>query len=195
MVKLTLPTDSAARKDVPVLRACLNYFPAAIAAVARISMIGDRKHNPENTGAPFHARGKSMDHGDCIVRHTMDMEDLKALIMRDKPLIARLHPAVPKLLEEAGYRAWRALADYQELAEQYADVPLAPAARLPEGKADLAEALNKSMARRGAQDALARAPEMPDMPTYRAQVCGQYDANKQRAPGENQIRPIDNDKW
>jgi hypothetical protein len=134
MTKLTLPTDSEERKSIPVLSGCLNYAPAAIAWFARISVKGDRKHNPENAGnPPFHARGKSMDHGDCIIRHTMDIEDLKAAIRRDGS--GGLHPSpvvVGQLLEEAAYRFWRAGIELQQLCEQYAGAPLAPAARLPE---------------------------------------------------------------
>jgi hypothetical protein len=128
-MKLTLPTDSAERKDVPVLSGCMNYFPAALAWIARISVKGDRKHNPENKGPPFHARGKSMDHGDCIVRHTMDIEDMKAAIARS-PVVP--YDAVDQLLEEAAYRAWRSCAELQELCEKYGAAPLAPAARLPD---------------------------------------------------------------
>lgn len=65
-----LPTDSAARKDLPLATGCLDYFPAALAAVAELSKKGNDKHNP---GQPLHhARGKSMDHADCVVRHLVD---------------------------------------------------------------------------------------------------------------------------
>lgn len=127
MVKLTLPTDSAERKKIPVLSGVLNYFPAALAGVARISEAGNAKHNP---GEPLHhARGKSMDHGDCIIRHTMDMEDLKAAIGRG--LLAANSDIRNQLLEEARCRAWRALAELQELEEAFGGAPLAPGARLP----------------------------------------------------------------
>lgn len=130
-MNLTLPTDSDERKDVPVLSGCMNYFPAALAWIARISVKGDRKHNPENAGnPPFHARGKSMDHGDCIVRHTMDIEDLKAHLKRTD-LVPNNSPAIHQLLEEAAYRAWRSCAELQQLCEDYGGAPLAPAARLP----------------------------------------------------------------
>src|SRR5690606_15836721 len=43
---LTLPTDSAERKKYPLLRGLLNYFPAALARVSRISYEGNEKHNP-----------------------------------------------------------------------------------------------------------------------------------------------------
>ena len=62
-----LPTDSNVRKDVPLARGVLDYFPAALAEVARLSIEGNRKHNP---GEDLHwARGKSSDHADCIMRH------------------------------------------------------------------------------------------------------------------------------
>lgn len=176
-----LPTDSAARKAIPVCTGCLDYAPdaiaelidllesgdeiqdptsndvlvllpargdrtaspqlvqvcldllqdelvgpptqcrsrllakrwgAAFAEVARISKAGNDKHNP---GEPLHhARGKSMDHADCIARHT---------------------------LEEGGFdgefrhsacRAWRALMLRQEQLEAQG-LPLARAAWLPDG--------------------------------------------------------------
>lgn len=63
----TLPTDSQERKDIPIARGFLDYFPAAVAEVARLSKAGNDKHNP---GEELHwARGKSMDHADCIMRH------------------------------------------------------------------------------------------------------------------------------
>jgi dATP/dGTP diphosphohydrolase len=66
----SLPTDPKERKDVPITTGVLDYFPAAIAAVAKVSLCGNRQHNGD---APLHwARGKSMDHADCIVRHLMD---------------------------------------------------------------------------------------------------------------------------
>lgn len=73
-----LPTDSKARKDIPLARGCLDYFPDALAAVAELSRKGNDKHNP---GQPLHwSREKSFDHADCIVRHllergTVDPED------------------------------------------------------------------------------------------------------------------------
>jgi hypothetical protein len=74
----TLPTDSAARKAVPMARGLLDYFPAALAEVARLSQAGNDKHNPGEE--LHHARGKSTDHADCIIRHlaergTVDEDD------------------------------------------------------------------------------------------------------------------------
>jgi hypothetical protein len=40
-----LPLGSAARKDIPLARGVLDYFPAALAAVAELSRKGNEKHN------------------------------------------------------------------------------------------------------------------------------------------------------
>jgi Domain of unknown function (DUF5664) len=65
-----LTTDSDARKEIPLATGVLDYFPDALADVARLSKIGNDKHNP---GEPLHwARGKSMDQADCILRHMID---------------------------------------------------------------------------------------------------------------------------
>lgn len=65
-----LPTDSKARKEIPMARGCLDYFPKALAAVAELSQKGNDKHNP---GQELHwSREKSSDHADCIMRHLVD---------------------------------------------------------------------------------------------------------------------------
>jgi hypothetical protein len=70
MIDPHLPVDSAARKVVPLATGVLDYFPDALAAVARLSQIGNDKHNP---GQPLHwSRDKSNDHADCILRHMID---------------------------------------------------------------------------------------------------------------------------
>ncbi len=120
----TLPTDSQARKEIPIVSGCLDYFPAALAGVARVSKQGNDKHNP---GQPLHhARGKSTDHADCIVRHLIDLQGLLAEMSRTP------YPdGVPQIaLDEVSRLAWRALALSQELHERFG-APLAPAARLP----------------------------------------------------------------
>src|ERR1039457_3446934 len=64
-----LPTDSKARKDTPIASGVLDYFPLALAAVARLSLVANEKHTP---GEPMHwAREKSTDHADCLIRHFM----------------------------------------------------------------------------------------------------------------------------
>lgn len=65
-----LPITSDARKNIPLATGLLDYFPDALAAVARLSKIGNDKHNP---GEPLHwSREKSSDHADCIMRHMLD---------------------------------------------------------------------------------------------------------------------------
>lgn len=67
---MSLPTDSKARKGVPICTGALDYFPDALAAVARLSLKANEKHNP---GQPLHwSKGKSNDHADCLVRHLLE---------------------------------------------------------------------------------------------------------------------------
>lgn len=67
---MTLPTDSKERKRTPITTGVLDYFPDAIAEVARVSFVGNEQHNP---GEPLHwAREKSTDHADCIARHLLE---------------------------------------------------------------------------------------------------------------------------
>ena len=62
-----LPTDSKARKAIPMASGLLDYFPAALAEIAKVSFAGNEQHNP---GEPLHwSRGKSNDHADTILRH------------------------------------------------------------------------------------------------------------------------------
>lgn len=107
-----LPSDSKARKDIPMARGLLDYFPAALAEVAKVSKAGNDKHNPGEE--MHHARGKSSDHADCIVRHLADRGNVD-------PDDNQRHSA--KL-------AWRALALLQEELEAEG-APLARGARLP----------------------------------------------------------------
>jgi hypothetical protein len=86
-----LPSDAAERKGTPICSGVLDYFPLAIAEIARVSKAGNDQHNP---GMPLHwARGKSTDHADCIARHLLD----RGTVDSD----GQLH---------SGKLAWRALA-------------------------------------------------------------------------------------
>ncbi len=67
---MNLPSASEERKAIPLCSGVLDYFPAALAEVAKLSKMGNDKHNP---GEPLHwTRGKSSDHADCIARHLID---------------------------------------------------------------------------------------------------------------------------
>ena len=62
--------DAKERKDRPIARGVLDYFPDALLEVARLSKIGNDQHNP---GQEMHwAKEKSTDHADCIIRHLID---------------------------------------------------------------------------------------------------------------------------
>jgi hypothetical protein len=66
--------ESKRRKDTPMCTGVLDYFPDALAAVARVSKKGNEKHNP---GQPLHwSRGKSNDHADCVIRHMATREEI-----------------------------------------------------------------------------------------------------------------------
>jgi hypothetical protein len=95
----TLPTDKDARKATPIATGVLDYFPLAIAEIARVSKAGNDQHNP---GQPLHwARGKSRDHADALVRHLLDRGKLDTDGMR-----------------HSAKAAWRALALLQEELEE-----------------------------------------------------------------------------
>lgn len=67
---MSLPTDAQERKEIPLARGLLDYFPDALCEVAHLSKKGNDQHNP---GQPMHwAREKSTDHDDCILRHMIE---------------------------------------------------------------------------------------------------------------------------
>lgn len=107
-----LPVDSAARKAIPMARGLLDYFPAALAAVANVSQVANEQHNP---GEPIHhARGKSGDHADCIARHLIDRGTVDSDGLRHSAKVA-----------------WRALALLQEELEREEGAPLPRGAKAP----------------------------------------------------------------
>ena len=67
---MTLPKDAQERKDTPIFSGVLKYFPDAVAAVARVSQVGNEQHNP---GSELHwDRTKSKDEYDSCQRHLLD---------------------------------------------------------------------------------------------------------------------------
>ena len=109
----SLPEDDAQRGLYPMAEGCLDYFPNAIAEVSRISYEGNQKHNP---GQPMHwSRGKSIDHRNKIIRHTVDstLENEAGV-------------------EHAAQAAWRALAYLQEKIERVRAVPVSRGSRVGE---------------------------------------------------------------
>ena len=92
---MSLPTEKNDRKERPIARGVLDYFPDALAEVARVSFIGNQQHNP---GEPLHwAREKSTDHADCVARHLIERGTIDTDGLRHTAKIA-----------------WRALAMLQE---------------------------------------------------------------------------------
>ena len=98
--KVLQPKTSAERKGEPIHSGVLMYFPDALAAVARVSKVGNDKHNP---GEPLHwARGKSTDQMDCLIRHALTPEEID--------------PDSGEI--EMAHTVWRALAQLQLLEEK-----------------------------------------------------------------------------
>ena len=65
-----LPLNPAERKRTPIASGVLDYFPDALAEVARCSFVGNEQHNP---GKPLHwDRSKSTDESDCLIRHFIE---------------------------------------------------------------------------------------------------------------------------
>jgi len=98
-----LPEDGTSRKAMPITTGVLDYFPAALVEVARISVAGNAQHNP---GQPLHwARGKSTDHADCITRHLIQRGTMDSDGMRHSAKVAwRALALLQEELEaEAGY--------------------------------------------------------------------------------------------
>lgn len=108
-MRRALPTESAKRKTYPMAAGLLDYFPDALSEVSHVSHMGNEKHNP---GEPLHhARGKSMDHADCIIRHLLNRGGFDGDV------------------RESAAMAWRALALLQEELERDLDLPLPRGAR------------------------------------------------------------------
>jgi hypothetical protein len=88
------PTQRYDWQQVRTLSDLFDVFAGALAAVAQVSWYGNEKHNP---GLPLHhARGKSMDHFDCIARHHVERGGF------DGPM------------RHSACKAWRALVALQE---------------------------------------------------------------------------------
>lgn len=107
--KRLLHTSSEERKTYAMARGLLDYFPDALAEVAKLSYLGNQKHNPGED--MHHARSKSTDHADCIMRH----------------LVGR--GGFDGDTRESAALAWRALALLQEELEREMNLSLPRGAR------------------------------------------------------------------
>jgi hypothetical protein len=124
-----IPQDDQTRKDAPMFRGLLGYFPAALFEVAAHSLDSDRKHTPGNVGGPHWARGKSADHEDTIIRHLIDAGPRRtsgAWKLWQK-LVALAAPKGSSAKDARRYHlrciAWRALALLQEDCEADGALP------------------------------------------------------------------------
>jgi hypothetical protein len=94
-VSTLLTQEAAARKGIPITTGVFDYFPRALAYVARVSKAGNDQHNP---GQPLHwDKSKSTDHADCIGRHLIERGTRDGL----------------DNLRHSGKLAWRALANLE----------------------------------------------------------------------------------
>ena len=95
-----LPTDAKERKNLPIGTGVLDYFPKALAEVARVSKVGNDQHNGPNS--PLHwDRSKSTDESDALIRHFFQRYDVD----NDGTL-------------HAAKMAWRSLSFLEKLIEQ-----------------------------------------------------------------------------
>lgn len=85
---------------VRTLSDLFDVFGAALAATAQVSWHGNEKHNP---GQPLHhARGKSMDHFDCIARHYVERGGFDGPMRHSACLVWRALAALQEHLEDKG---------------------------------------------------------------------------------------------
>ena len=76
---MSLPTDSKARKEIPLYEGVFKFFPDALACVAHRSYVVSAQHHP---GEPVRwNRAKSTDELDAMLRHMLD-EDWEAVAWR-----------------------------------------------------------------------------------------------------------------
>lgn len=105
----SLPEDAAARREYPMATGLLDYFPAALADVARLSWLATQQHHPDQP--MYWDRNKSTEHADKIIRHLVDRGGFDDKGLRHSTMVA-----------------WRALALLQEELET-AGAPRSRAAR------------------------------------------------------------------
>ncbi len=63
--------NAKTRKEIPMFRGLLAYFPRALRYVAQVSMAGNNQHHPDK---PLHwDKDKSTDEEDALIRHLTDV--------------------------------------------------------------------------------------------------------------------------
>lgn len=93
------------RKRIPLFSGLLMYFPDALMAVAHLSFIGNKQHNPDKP--MFWDRSKSGDEKDALMRHLIESGTLDSDgVLHDIKV------------------AWRALGNLQKTLEERGEAPL-----------------------------------------------------------------------
>lgn len=106
MSREVFSNDHAARKAIPMARGLLDYFPAALSEVARLSQVASKQHGHDDV---FWERAKSTDHADCIIRHLVDRGKLDSDGVSHTTKVAwRALALLQEELEEMGAAAGRA---------------------------------------------------------------------------------------
>lgn len=104
----SLPEAQDKRNEYPMAEGLLDYFPNALAEIARLSFRATQQHHPDQ---PMHwDRSKSTDHANKIMRHLIDRGKIDDKGMRHSVMVA-----------------WRALAMLQEELEREEGAPLSRA--------------------------------------------------------------------
>lgn len=65
-----LPTDGKERKEIALFTGLFEFFPDALAAIARHSVVGSKQHHPDKPVS--WDRSKSTDELDAMLRHVLD---------------------------------------------------------------------------------------------------------------------------
>ena len=67
---IIMEKDKNKRKEIPLYKGLIKYFPDALCEVARVSYIGSKQHHPDED---IHwDRDKSSDDLDALMRHLME---------------------------------------------------------------------------------------------------------------------------
>lgn len=123
-----LPADDKQRKNLPIFKMIIGYFPKALREVTRVCVANNVRYNPDRKPADINwARGKSTDQLGSLFRHVMERA-ADGVVFEELPpeVQAACGPGFERVyvLAEA---AWRALAALEvEIEAEEAKVPFRP---------------------------------------------------------------------
>jgi len=123
--------DKDERKTFPLYRGLFQYFPAALAEVAKVSHVGNQQHNPGQES--FDNREKSNDDYDCMLRHLLEADELDDDDMLHAAKVAwRALRACQKILERRGHEAAPAARWPESTKNDYTFVPASAHVMVPQ---------------------------------------------------------------